>query len=106
MSPEVFLTMSISITTGLLIIAGVLALIRLGRGPTLADRVLALDLLTLIAAGLAGVLSLRSGIGAELDIALALCLVGFVATIAFARFIGRRESGQSASDGKVAPDHD
>jgi multicomponent Na+:H+ antiporter subunit F len=95
MNAEVFLTVSINITIGLLILAAALTLLRLWRGPTLADRVLALDLLTMIAAGLAGLLSQRSGAGVELDIALALCLVAFVATAAFARFILSRGSAES-----------
>ncbi|MBB4065760.1 cation:proton antiporter [Gellertiella hungarica] len=60
---------------------------RVVRGPTLADRVLALDMLTAIAIGFMAVFSILTGYSLYIDIAIALGLVGFLATVAFARFI-------------------
>ena len=64
-----------------------LSVVRILIGPTLADRVLALDLLTIEALGFIGVLVIHTGLTLYLDIALALGLLGFLATIAFARYI-------------------
>ena len=64
-----------------------LSVVRILIGPTLADRVLALDLLTIEALGFIGVLAIHTGFTLYLDIALALGLLGFLATIAFARYI-------------------
>lgn len=57
------------------------------RGPTLADRVVALDTLTSAAMGLIALVAIRSGFSLFVDIAVVLGLVGFLATVAFARFL-------------------
>ncbi|CAA0092003.1 Na(+)/H(+) antiporter subunit F [BD1-7 clade bacterium] len=64
-----------------------LAFIRLCKGPTLADRVIALDLIAFIVIGFIGTYSIFSGQIAFMDIAITLALVAFLSTIAFARFI-------------------
>jgi multicomponent Na+:H+ antiporter subunit F len=87
MSPEVFLDVSEDVALALLVLALLLTLIRLFWGPGLADRIVALDLLTTLSVSLIGVIALRTGIALQLDIALALCLVGFVSTIALARYL-------------------
>jgi multicomponent Na+:H+ antiporter subunit F len=87
MSGEVFLFVSENVALGLLALAVAVTLVRLLRGPSLPDRILALDTLTVLTISLIGVLTLRTGVTVLLDIALALCLVGFVATIALARYV-------------------
>ena len=62
-----------------------LALFRLAHGPSYADRVVALDVV--FAGGVA--LALISGHTGFLDVAIGLALVGFVATIGWARLIER-----------------
>jgi multicomponent Na+:H+ antiporter subunit F len=57
------------------------------RGPTLADRILGLDTLTVLAIGLIGTFALRTGLYLYADIAIALALVGFLSTVAFARYL-------------------
>jgi len=87
-------------TTIALIVLGLalfLAIIRVVRGPTLADRVLALDLLTVICIGFVAAFALRTGFLHYLDIAIALCLVGFLSTAAFARYILSRQASASGS---------
>ncbi len=79
-----------------IIAALVLATIRLIRGPTLPDRVVALDLLAMLLVAFLTLFALASGVNAYLDAAVALALVAFLATIAFARFIDR--SPQSKED--------
>lgn len=74
-----------------LTVVGVIAgCIRLVLGPSLADRVVSLDLVTVLLVAIAGILALTTGEAAYLDLGLALALVGFLATVAFARYAERR----------------
>ena len=63
---------------------------RLVRGPSFADRFVAFDMLTAIGIGFAGLTALATGRGLFVDIALALALINFVGTIAFALFLERK----------------
>ena len=63
-----------------------LVLIRLVRGPDLANRVVALDLLSVLGVGIAAAAAVVSGDAVYLDVALMLALVAFVSTVAFARY--------------------
>lgn len=71
-------------------LALLISVIRIIIGPTLADRVLALDLMTVIAMGFVATIAIRTGLMLYLDIAIALALLGFLATIALARYIMSR----------------
>lgn len=64
-----------------------ITVIRVIIGPTLADRIVALDMLVAIAIGFIAVIALKTGYHLYIDIAIALGLVGFLATVAFARFV-------------------
>ena len=81
----------------LVALAALVGFYRLLAGPTRADRVIALDLLFAIAVVLCICAAIVSGSSAFLDVAIGLSLVGFVATIAWARLIDRlvsdREEG-------------
>ena len=77
---------------GCVVLAGLAALLgfyRLLRGPTPADRIVALDLLFAVAVLLGIVAALITGRTAFLDVALGLALVGFVGTLAWARWVDR-----------------
>lgn len=71
----------------LLGLALLLSAVRVILGPSLGDRVLALDLMSLLAMGFVAALALRTGYFIYLDIALGLALLGFLATLALARYI-------------------
>lgn len=71
-------------------LAMLLALVRLLVGPSTPDRVVALDLLAAIGIGAIAVASVASGEGAFLDVAIVVGLVGFLATVAFARYLERQ----------------
>ena len=74
-----------------LVMAGVvLAFVRLVLGPSLPDRVVALDTMTVLIVAFCGLFALQSGVTAFLDVAVVLALIGFLATVALARFIERR----------------
>ncbi len=75
----------------LLCLALVLAFLRLLLGPSLPDRVVALDLLTVLAVAISALYGIVAGEPAFLDVAIALALVAFLATVALARFAERRQ---------------
>jgi multicomponent Na+:H+ antiporter subunit F len=82
----------------LLIIAMLLAGVRIVRGPHIADRVVALDMLSLLGVAAAALAAIATGSAAFVDVALGVALVGFLATVAFAGFIERgsiRQEDQS-----------
>ncbi|MGI9510844.1 MAG: monovalent cation/H+ antiporter complex subunit F [Geminicoccaceae bacterium] len=78
------------IALGLTVIGVMAGCIRLVLGPSLADRVVSLDLVTVLLVAIAALLALTTGVAAYLDLGLALALVGFLATVAFARYAERR----------------
>lgn len=84
------LTWAIDIAFILLVLAMGLGFVRMARGPSLPDRVVALDLVTILAVAFCALFSIASGEAAFLDVAIALALVAFLATVAFARFAERR----------------
>lgn len=82
----------IDLALGGLAVAFALALVRAVRGPHTADRALAADLgfFTIVAA--IGLMAVRSGYAAFLDVVLVATLLGFLATIALGALIGRSSS--------------
>lgn len=94
MSAAALLPMASMIALVMLGLAMLIAVVRVVLGPTLADRVLALDLLTVIAMGFVGAIAIRTGLTLYLDIAIALALLGFLATVAFTRYILSRQAGE------------
>jgi multicomponent Na+:H+ antiporter subunit F len=78
---------------GLILAAMALTVIRLVRGPTLGDRIMALDLLTQLAVGFIAAYVARTGFGLYLDIAIAVALVGLLATLALTRYLLDRRGG-------------
>jgi len=80
---------------GLLCIAMVLAFLRLLLGPSLPDRVVALDLLTVLAVAFCALYGIAAQEPAFLDVAIALALIAFLATVALARFAERRNERES-----------
>ena len=79
-----------AIALGLTVIGAITGCIRLLLGPSLADRVVSLDLVTILLVAISAILALTTGEAAYLDLGLALALVGFLATVAFARYAERR----------------
>jgi multicomponent Na+:H+ antiporter subunit F len=96
MSAAAFLDVCGVVALALLALSLLVTVVRVLRGPTLPDRVLALDMLGAIAIGFVSVMGIRTGFPFHVDIAISLGLVGFLATVAFARFILRR--GPEAAD--------
>ena len=73
-------------------LATVLFLVRLLRGPSLADRVIGIDGMIVCGMSLLIVWAMDTGVGAFLPTAVVLALVSFISTSVIARFIeGRGE---------------
>ena len=86
---EQFLDWSVNIALVAMFISFALTVYRLLRGPTFADRVVALDMLALLGIAFIGTIAVAAEEYAYLDVAIALALVTFLATVAFARYIYR-----------------
>jgi len=71
-----------------------LATVRLLRGPTAADRVVALDIFLAAAVVLCIAASLATARTVFLDVAIGLALVGFVGTVGWARLVERGAEGE------------
>lgn len=76
----------------MLSVAMLFAFFRLVRGPSLPDRVVALDLMATLVIGIVAVYSVATGQSAYLDVAIILALIAFLGTVAFAYYIQRGES--------------
>lgn len=82
--------MMINAAFALLVLAALLLIVRLVRGPSVADRVVALDaILVVVVSGLA-VNAARTESPAFIDVAVVIGLLGFVGTGVASRFIERR----------------
>jgi multicomponent Na+:H+ antiporter subunit F len=74
---------------GILIISMALAFIRLIRGPQAVDRVVALDLISVLIVAFLAAYAVQAGDTSFLDVAIAYALVAFLGTVALARFLMR-----------------
>jgi multicomponent Na+:H+ antiporter subunit F len=69
-----------------LAVALLLTFVRLVRGPSLMDRVVALELIASLVAGIVAVFAIGTDDPALIDVAIALALVAFLSAVAFARY--------------------
>lgn len=81
----------VTITFGLLILAIFVAFVRLVRGPSLPARVVALDLMGSLVVGFIAIYAVATDQPIFLDVAIVLALIGFLGTVAFAYFIEKGE---------------
>jgi multicomponent Na+:H+ antiporter subunit F len=66
-----------------------ITVVRLVKGPTLPDRVVAMDLVGVQVVGLIVVLATSTRVRATLDAAIVIALIGFVGTVAYAAYVER-----------------
>jgi multicomponent Na+:H+ antiporter subunit F len=76
----------------------VAALVRVLQGPSLADRIVALDLVAYLAMGFLGAYALLVDQETYIDAALVLGLLAFLGTVAVARYIERMSSGEGVTE--------
>lgn len=79
----------INIVYIMLSVALLMAFIRLTKGPSLPDRVVALELIASIVVGYVGVQAINTNVSSLLDVAIVIALTAFLAAVGFARFLER-----------------
>lgn len=77
------------VTLVLLGVALLMSFVRIVKGPTLPDRIVAMDLFGVLVVGLIVVLAGSSGVRATLDAAIVIALIGFLGTVAYATYVQR-----------------
>jgi multicomponent Na+:H+ antiporter subunit F len=70
-------------------LAVLVAFVRLVKGPTLPDRIVAMDLLGVLVVGVIVVLAGSTRVQATLDAAIVIALIGFLGTVAYATYVER-----------------
>ncbi|OFZ19118.1 MAG: hypothetical protein A2X94_10235 [Bdellovibrionales bacterium GWB1_55_8] len=89
MNPEssLWLQWTLAIAFGNMCLSFILVFIRLAIGPSLPDRVVALDLLAVLSAGFITIYAISAHQPVYLDVAITLTLIAFLSTVAFARYV-------------------
>lgn len=83
-----------------------LSLVRLAKGPTVVDRMLAFDLIAVSGVALIAVVSVQRSTSLYLELILVYSLLGFLGTVALAGYLQRsqeRERSGGAGGGKEGP---
>jgi multisubunit Na+/H+ antiporter MnhF subunit len=97
-----------------LTLAIALGMVRLVRGPTVIDRIMAFDLITTSGVGMIVLLSIRWKTAMYLELILIYSLLGFFSTVAFVFYLSRTHDLEQLSKAdppgphqpQPAPDHD
>ena len=89
---SLLLSSAISLTLVLYAVAMVVGLLRLARGPSAQDRILALDFLYVIGMLIMLVLAIRADSEMYFEGAMLMVLFGFVGSVALAKFLLRGEA--------------
>jgi multicomponent Na+:H+ antiporter subunit F len=97
-----FLSIAAMITINLLLVGAILAMVRLVRGPDRADRIVALDMFSLLVVAILAALAILTGESTYVDVAIVYALVAFLGTVALARFLER--SAQRRRDSSTGPE--
>ena len=87
------ISLFLEIVLGVLSLAALAGFVRLVRGPSLPDRVIAFDLMATVGVGISAVYSMAQDQPVFLDVAVVLALISFVGTVAFSRYIEERLKG-------------
>lgn len=90
-----FLQAAINVSFFMVVLGVAFAFVRLVKGPSLPNRVVALDMMNVLIVSFCGLYAIRAGDAAFVDVAIVLALVGFLATVALARFVERRVNRDS-----------
>ena len=68
-----------------------LCLYRVIKGPSVADRVVAIDIIGIIVVGICVILSISTGKAFLIDIGIAWIILSFIGTLTMAKYLGRRK---------------
>lgn len=89
---SLLLSVSLQLVLGMLTLSLFLAFLRLVRGPSLPDRVVALELIATLTVGSIAVYDIATNQPILLDAATVLALISFVGAVAFARYVEKGAS--------------
>jgi multicomponent Na+:H+ antiporter subunit F len=78
------------ILLAILVFSCFLCLYRAAKGPTVPDRMVAIDILGILVVGICAILGRISNLHFFIDIALAWIFIGFIGTIALAKYLEGR----------------
>ena len=90
-----FINLTSLAALAMLLVSMVLVLWRMARGPTAADRVIALDLLSVLVVAFLVTVSVHTQETSYLDVAIAYACIAFLGTVALARYISRTSRRRS-----------
>jgi multisubunit Na+/H+ antiporter MnhF subunit len=82
-----------------------LGMVRLARGPTVIDRIMAFDLITTSAVGMIVLLSIQWKTAMYLELILIFSLLGFFGTVAFVYYLSRTQGLEQPSQAEPAGQH-
>jgi multicomponent Na+:H+ antiporter subunit F len=82
----------IEILIALLVASLILCFVRLLRGPDVADRAVAFDLIAVHAVGIIALFAVRTGSPALADAAIIISVLGFLGTVMLARYWEQSEN--------------
>ena len=105
MDADVVVAVSAQIAAWVMVAAVILGAVRMAIGPSRADRIVALDLVTILSVAIVVLVTVLADQPVMLDAAMAVALIAFLGTIGFARYLRRRglsHRGAEASDGPAA----
>ncbi len=75
----------------ILLLAGALCFVRIIKGPTAADRIVAIDILGILIVGLTAILGIPTGRSWYIDIGIAWALQSFIGSLALAKYLERKD---------------
>lgn len=81
--------LAILIGGGMIVLAVILTVARLLRGPSLPDRILALDTLAINGIALLVLFSIHAGHAHNFEVALLIAMTGFIGTVALCKYLLR-----------------
>lgn len=84
-----FMNIALMIAFAAMALGQVLAMVRLVKGPSIGDRILALDTMVINAIGLIVLMGIKQGTSIYFEASMIIAMLGFVSTVAIARFVLR-----------------
>ena len=88
-SATAFLDLCLTIAFVAVVLSQILCMVRLVLGPSTGDRILAIDTMTINAIGLIVLLGISQGTQIYFEASLIIAMLGFISTVAYARFVLR-----------------